>query len=161
MSYEELLATARAETHRDAPGLLNKRFLLVGSNGTITYDYFLSLVATHRLESPFIRKIMYFLWAYRDDRIRRFVCERIADRNGRWRVPQLLNKANSDFFEQWLQPSTARKARSNFEYFLVEAKLYNPKSRTVQLELADGWLGHAAIAAAQHETDRVLRESYS
>jgi len=158
MSYDSLLAYARINTHRDAPGLISKRFLRVGSNGTVAYDYFLSLAATHNLESPFIRKVMYFLWAYRDDRIRRFVCEKIADSSGRWRIAQLLNKDNSKFFEQWLQTSTARKARSNFEYFLVETKLYDPKLRRVHLELDDGWLGHAAIAAAQYETNVFMRE---
>ena len=158
MSYASLLAHARAHTHRDAPGLVSKRFLLLSGGGTIIYDYFLSLATTHPLEGAFIRKIMYFLWAYRDERIRRFVCERIANDSGRWRVTQLLNKDNSDFFEQWFQPSTATKARSNFEYFLVETKLYDLKSRTVHLELDDGWLEHAAIAAAQHESDELLRE---
>lgn len=158
MSYEALLAYAREATHRDAPGLITKRFLRVERDGSIAYDYFLSLLSTNPLESPFIRKIMYFLWAYRDDRIRRFVCERVANQNGLWRVSQLLNKANSNFFEEWLQPSTARKARSNFEYFLVEASLYNLQTRAVHLELDDGWVAHAAMAAAQHERDPVLRE---
>jgi hypothetical protein len=158
MPYNSLLAYARANTHRDAPGLISKRFLLVSSNDIISYDHFLSLVATHQLASPFIRKIMYFLWAYRDDRIRRFVCERIADKSGRWRIPQLLNKGNSSFFERWLQPSTARKARSNFEFFLVETGIYDAKSRALHLELDDGWLEQAAIAAAQHERDPFKRE---
>lgn len=130
----------------------------MSANGTITYDYFLSLAATHQLESQFVRKVMYFLWAYRDERIRRFICERIADQHGRWRITRLLEKANSDFFETWLQPSTARKARSNFEYFLIETNIYDPKSRTIHLELDDGWLAHAAIAAAQHENDPTMRE---
>jgi hypothetical protein len=158
MSYDALLAYARSATHRDAPGLITKRFLRVGRDGSIAYDYFLSLASTNSLESPLIRKVMYFLWAYRDERIRRFVCERIASQNGLWRASQLVNKANSDFFERWFEPSTARKARSNFEYFLVEANVYDPRTRTVRLELDDGWVAHAAIAAAQHERDPVLRE---
>src|SRR5580692_6588467 len=113
MPYAGLLAHSKANTHRDAPSLLKRRFLRVSRSGVISYDYFLSLLATHPLESPFVRKVMYFLWAYRDERIRSFICERIADQSGRWRVPQLLNKANSKVFERWLQPSTARKARSN------------------------------------------------
>jgi|HubBroStandDraft_2_1064218.scaffolds.fasta_scaffold90995_1 hypothetical protein len=158
MPYAGLLAHAKANTHRDAPSLLKRRFLRVSRSGVISYDYFLSLLATHPLESPFVRKVMYFLWAYRDERIRSFICERIADQSGRWRVPQLLNKANSKVFERWLQPSTARKARSNFEYFMIETKLYNPRSRTVHLEFDDAWLRHAAIAAAQHENNLLSRE---
>jgi len=158
MPYGNLLAYARKHSHRDAPGLISKRYLLVNKDGTIAYDHFLSLTKVHPLESPFIRKIMYFLWAYRDDRIRRFICERIADKNGEWRISQLLNKANSKFFEQWLQPTTSRKARSNFEYFLVETGIFVAKTRAVHLELDDGWLDQAAIAAAQHEKDPLARE---
>jgi len=40
---------------------------------------------------------------------------------------------------------------------LVETNIYDPQSRAVHLELDDGWLGHAAIAAAQHERDLALR----
>ncbi len=161
MPYSRLLAHARANTpitHRDAPGLISKRYLLVSRDGTITYDHFLSLTKIYPLESPFIRKIMYFLWAYRDERIRGFICERIADTTGKWRTSQVVNKANSKFFETWLQPSTARKARSNFEYFLVETKIFDIKSHTVHLDLDDGWLDQAAIAAAQHENNPLDRE---
>jgi hypothetical protein len=158
VSYSALLMHARVHTHRDAPGLIRQRFLLVRKDGTISYDHFLSLAAIHRLESPLIRKIMYFVWAYRDERIRRFICERVADDSGRWRVAQLLDKRNAKFFEQWLAPSTAKKARSNFEYFLVETKIFDPKSKAIHLELDDGWLHDAAIVAAQHEPRALARE---
>lgn len=159
MSYPALLSYARANTHKDAPGLISKRFLLMNRDDTIAYDHFLSQAAAHGLESPFIRKIMYFLWAYRDERIRRFICEIVANSSGQWRVTQLLNKSNSKFFESWLQPSTARKARSNFEYFIVEeTKIVDAATKTVHLDLGDGWLDQAAIAAAQHEKDPVIRE---
>jgi hypothetical protein len=159
MSYSALLTYARSNTHKDAPGLISKRFLLMNYDGTIAYDHFLSQAAAYGLESPFIRKIMYFLWAYRDDRIRRYICEVVANRSGQWRVRELLNKGNSTFFEEWLQENTARKARSNFEYFIVEeTKIVDARTKTVHLELDDGWLDQAAIAAAQHETDPVLRE---
>jgi hypothetical protein len=160
MTYRSLLKYARTapSTHRDAPGLISKRYLLINRDGTIAYDHFLSLTKLHKLESPFIRKIMYFLWAYRDERIRRFICERIADKEGLWRISQLVKKDNSIFFEKWLEPSTSRKARSNFEYFLVETGIYDPKTRSVHLELDDGWLHQAAIAAAQHEVNPLERE---
>ena len=158
MHYSSLLAYARSHTHRDAPGLIRRRYLLVADDNTIKYDYFLSLIRNQNIDSLFIRKIMYFLWAYRDDRLRRFVCEAVASPSGRWRVSELIDKRNSKFFEEWLRPSTARKARSNFEYFLVEAKIFDQGSLTIHLDLEDGWLEHACIAAAQHERDPVFRE---
>jgi hypothetical protein len=140
MPYGTLLAYANRHTHKDAPGLIAKRFLLLASDNTITYDHFLSLAAVHPLGSPFIRKIMYFLWAYRDERIRRFVCEVIADASGRWRINELRRKSNANFFHQWLAASTARKARSNYEFFLAETNIVDLKARTVDLDLGDGWL---------------------
>jgi hypothetical protein len=158
MQYPALLKHARTYTHKDAPGLASQRFLLVNKDGSIAYDHFLSLVASHGLNTALVRKVMYFLWIYRDDRIRCFICERVAEQNGRWNISQLLNKKNAKFFEKWLQPTSAEKARSNFERFLVETKIYNPAKRTLHLELDDGWLEQAAIAAAQHERDDSIRE---
>lgn len=153
MSYEQLLSYARTNTLAAAPGLIRKRFLLVDSDETIIYDRLLQVINERGINSPFIRKIMYFVWAYRDDRIRRFICERVADRKGIWRVTQLRNKANADFFEEFLTEGSARKARSNFEYFLVEAGIFDPSTGHINLEFDDGWLAEAAVIAAQHEND--------
>ncbi|TPQ26609.1 hypothetical protein C2U70_31440 [Bradyrhizobium guangdongense] len=158
MKYGALLKFARANTNRDAPGLVSKRFLLLNKDGSIAYDYFLSLVSAYGIGEPLTRKVMYFLWAYRDERIRRFVCERIADKNGVWRIRQLLKLSNLSFFTKWLGPGAAKKARSNFYRFLVETNLYDQDGAAIHLELDDGWLGHAAIAAAQHEPDPLLRD---
>ena len=71
-----------------------------------------------------------------------------------------LRKSNAKFFEHWVSASTAKKARSNFEFFLSEnaTKIVNLKARTVHLDLGDGWLDQAAFAAAQHEGDPLVRE---
>ena len=161
MAYSDLLAYARANaptTHGDAPGLIAKRYLLLNEDNTIAYDHFLSLTKVYPLDSIFIRKIMYFLWAYRDERIRDFVCTEIADGSGQWQAARLLDKANAKFFEKWMKASTAKKARSNFEFFLVETGIYDAKSRKFNLDLDDGWLEQAAIAATQHEKDPLARE---
>ena len=86
MSYAALLDFARTDptSHRDAPGLIGKRFLLVNRDSAISYDHFLSLTKIYPLENLFLRKVMYFLWAYRDERIRRFICEEFADSSGKW-----------------------------------------------------------------------------
>lgn len=158
MTYKTLLAHARRHTHKDAPGLVRKRFLLVKRDGTITYDRFLSLVNTEPITSAYVRKIMYFVWAFRDDRLRNFICQRVAQADGKWRPNQLLNKRNAVFFEEWLERSTARKARSNIEYFLTEETgIVDTQSSVVHLELDDGWLFEAAAIAAQHERDAAER----
>lgn len=160
MTYVALLDFARTDpkSHRDAPGLASKRFLLINKDKTLSYDHFLSLTKIHSLESLFLRKIMYFLWAYRDERIRRFICESIADFSGKWRASEVINKDNAKFFRTWLSAKAAKKARSNFEFFLVETGIYNKEAETVHLELDDGWLEQASIAAAQHEADPTVRE---
>ena len=162
MSYGHLLRLAgenreRLGTHKDAPGLLRNRFLLVDEDENIVYDALLSLVSSHGLDSPRVRKTMYFVWAWRDLRLRRFICECVADEHGRWRVDELNNKGNSVFFEQWFKGSSPGKARSNIERFLVEAGIYDKKTGSVHLELSDGWLADAVQAAAQHEPDVDIR----
>lgn len=161
MTYARLrrLADSDPRMHVDAPGLLRQRFLLLDQEARIQYDEFLSLIETERNFSPRVRKVMYFVWTYRDSRLRRFVTERIADKSGRWRAEQILNKSNAKFFEQWLAPSSARKTRSNFEYFLVEAGLFRPKDQSIHLELRDGWILDGMRVAAQHELSRTRRRS--
>lgn len=155
MAYSRLLNLARTNrsAHRDAPGLISRRFILINQDDRISDDYFLALVESHGITSPIVRKVMYFVWAYRDMRIRSFICKRIADRSGRWRTEQLLNKRNAKFFEKWLKPRSAAKARSTFEFFLCESNIYDKQHDTIHLELDDGWLEYAAMVAAQHETN--------
>jgi hypothetical protein len=151
MAYRSLIDFARENTFSVIPGMLRKRFIYVDDDDVIVYDRFLQLLNEHDLSSAFMRKIMYFVWAYRDDRIRRFVTERIADRLGKWRVRELLNKKNSDFFEEWHSTGSATKARSNVEFFLKSTGIFNETSRVIDLDLSDGWLSEAAAVAAQHE----------
>jgi len=158
MAYNELLDYAARHTHADAPGLLAKRFLLLDPNNVIVYDRFLSLASTEGLDSPRVRKVMYLVWALRDERVRRFISERVASRDGKWRISALRNKANSRFLEEWLQPSSAKKARSNIEFFLQETGIYDPTGPgTIHLELGDAWLPEAMQVAAQHEPDPAIR----
>lgn len=161
MSYSQLLKYASAHTHRDAPGLVRKRFLLVDSSEIITYDRFLSLAHAEGLNSPRVRKVMYFTWAFRDERVRRFICEIVANREGKWRVRELTKKANASFLEQWFpKPSTTpSKARSNIEFFLQEAGIFTPATKSIHLDLEDGWLSEAMQVAAQHERSTARRQA--
>lgn len=156
MSYERLLQLARtdASMHRDAPGLLRQRFLLLDENDNIVYDRFLSLVAAEGVAAPRARKVMYFVWAFRDERIRRFVTECIADETGRWRAAEVTNKANASFFKEQFgfAESSGKKMRSNFEFFLTEAGIFNLTQSSIRLELDDDWLVDAMQIAAQHES---------
>lgn len=154
MAYSQLLDFARRHTHRDAPGLVRKRFLLVDPQDIVRYDRFLSLANAERMQSPRVRKVMYFVWAFRDERLRRFICEVVANAAGKWRIAELTKKSNAEFFRHWFsKPSTTpAKARSNIEFFLAEAGIYDAAARAIHLELEDGWLTEAMQVAAQHET---------
>ena len=63
MPYAELRDYAQRETNVDIAGILRQRFLLV-ENNIITYDLFLSLANSEGIDTPRIRKIMYFLWCF-------------------------------------------------------------------------------------------------
>lgn len=156
MSYSELLRFAKTNTHGDILGLIVKRFLLLDPSRRIIYDEFLSLARREGIRSQITRKIMLFTWIYRDDRLRRFVIERIADVDGHWDVTRLTDIANAQFFTQW-PPSSVRKARSNFERFLVETEIFNETTKIINLELDDNWLEDAARVVAQHELDPEVR----
>jgi len=100
---------------------------------------------------------MYLTWAFRDYRIRRFILERVCDKNGLWRPRQLLLKANSSFFEEFFNDNTTAKVRSNIEFFFVEAGILDRNDNAIHLELDDGWLVDAIQVAAQHEPNLAIR----
>lgn len=158
MAYGDLRQWAATNTNDAIPAILRNRFLLV-RNDQIVYDEFLSLAAAEGLAAARTRKVMYFVWAYRDERIRRFVCERLANSHGLWRPTEVVRKGNAAFFEEFVSADTAPKARSNYERFLVEAGIFNETTRTVMLDLNDGWLTDAARVAAQHEPNALRRRA--
>jgi hypothetical protein len=141
--------------HKDAPGLLRNRFLFVDESERIVYDRFLSLVQAHGIDSPLVRRVMYFVWVWRDDRIRRFVTEVVADKFGRWDANRILDKSRANFFSQFGQASSALKIRSNFEFFLTETGILGSNGQ-IDLDTSDGWLAEAALVASQHENDPAI-----
>jgi hypothetical protein len=159
MNLAELRQYANKHTHASIPGLLAKRFLLISGGATIAYDKFLSVVAVEGLGTPRVRKIMYLTWALREPRLGRFMREVIADRNGKWRARELTKLSNAKFFEEFFEPSTARKVRSNTQRFLVQCGILDEQNMVVHLELQDDWFIDALVIAAQHEPDLERRRA--
>jgi hypothetical protein len=154
----ELRDYAQRETNINIAAILGQRFLLI-KNKLVTYDLFLSLAHSEGINRPRIRKIMYFLWCFRDPRVRRFICERIASSDGHWDINQLVNRANYDFFMQFCAKRTAIKSRSNIENFLFEIGIFDRRNQQIHLELDDGWLSDAMRVVAQHERAAAQRRA--
>jgi hypothetical protein len=150
---------AAAQTNSAIPALLRQRYLLVEDTGEIRYDRFLSLANSEGINTPRVRKVMYFTQFFRDQRLRRFVCEVVADPNGLWRISHLTRKQNASFFREFFKGEAAQKARSNVEYFLVEAGIVDLNASQVHLELEDGWLAEAMQVAAQHVHNAAVRRA--
>jgi len=109
MPYSELLEFGRRSTHRDAPGLIRKRFLLLDPQHRIVYDRFLALSASDGLQSPRVRKVMYFVWAFRDERLRRSIPEIAAHGWRNATMHELMNWLRAPFFERFpCDPSTRK-----------------------------------------------------
>jgi len=125
MRYESFRSLAARRVHKDLPALLAHRFLRV-DNGVIIRDRLLSIAESEGIGTPRVRKIMYFAWAFRDHRLRRFITEVVADKRGIWQPQELTRKSNADFFKQFFKRTTAPKVRSNIEYFFVETGIYGP-----------------------------------
>lgn len=146
-----------AATRKDlgfVPALVEKRLLLVRDSGAIVNDEFLSLFRSQGGTSPLVRKVMFFVWAYRTPILRRFICEQVAGSDGRWRAKSLDSKRSRKVFEKaGYSPGSAEKFGSNVKRFLIDAGLYDKTAGTFHFELDDGWLTEAARIAAQHEPD--------
>jgi hypothetical protein len=78
--FDTLRHYAEQSTNGSIPTLLEHQFLLVDRERRIGYDRFLSLVSSEPLSSPRARKVMYFTWFFRDDRLRQIICEHIRPR---------------------------------------------------------------------------------
>lgn len=150
MAFDDLRVWADTHTNSAIPAILRNRYLLV-RNDRIVYDEFLSLAAAEGLATARVRKVMYFVWAYRDNRIRSFICDRLANPQGRWRAAEVVRKSNADFFATFVSEDAAPKVRSNYERFLVEVGIFDEGARAVNLDLDDDWLTDAARVAAQYE----------
>lgn len=141
--------------HSDIPALLENRFLRV-QNGAIVYDRLLALVAEHGVESEVVRRAMYLVWAWRDERVRRFIVEQIADKSGRWSATRAKDKKRLAFFEEFFGAEAAQKSRSNIEFFLVGTGVL-PPGGGVKLRPVETWLPEAMLVAAQHEPNAGIR----
>lgn len=153
MSIDDLRPFAQEADAVAVPGLLAKRYLLTGSNGQIVFDRILQEIQTSRTITPRLRKALFFLWCWRDDRLRGFIIDEVADKNGHWRGSVLMDKGRSAYFQKSHEPGPAVKARSNLEEHLVKSGILNRSTKGVDLSLSDGWLALAVEAAAQHEKD--------
>jgi len=159
ITYEKLRqrAAEAVGAHPDAPRLLVARYLSLDSRQRVEYDGLLSLIAREGVVSPKVRKVMYLVWVWRDSRIRRFVLERLAGPDGRWKADEVTNKANADFFEDYGAASSSTKVRSNLEYYLTQSRLFDAVSQRAKFDLADGWLDDAMGIVARSVRDARLR----
>ena len=142
---------ARSTNEAIAP-VVCARWLLF-QDGHVVRDRFLSLAEAEGLQSARMRKIMYGVFALRDERIRNFVTQRIATPAGIWRPAEVVRKANADHFDG----SSSMKVRSNFEFFLVSAGVYNKETETVHLDLEDGWMQDSVAITSQYENNPETR----
>jgi hypothetical protein len=111
MTMDELKAVA---PNPDIGPVICARWMQL-QNDRVVRDRFLSLAEAEGLESARMRKIMYGVFALRDERIRNFVTQRIATADGLWRPAEVIRKSNADHFDG----ASRTKVRSNFEFFLV------------------------------------------
>jgi len=158
MTLEDLRPFAAANRADAVPGLLAKRYLLMAPGNRIVFDRLLQELRDAGGFTPRLRKAMFFLWCWRDDRLRTFIIDHVADKHGHWRAAVLMDKARSKFFEQFHESGPAIKARSNLEEHLAKVGILDRGTKSINLDLSDGWLSLAVELAAEHEEDPTTAE---
>lgn len=146
-----LRTLAGAHRRSAIPALLAKRFLLLDGD-RIIFDRLLAEIQTATTPTPRAFKTMFFVWCWKDDRVRRYITEQVADVTGKWQGRHLLDLTRSKFFQEFLGAGPSRKARSNFEEFLARTGILDREEESVHMELDDGWLRVAVETVAQHES---------
>ena len=89
-----------------------KRYLIV-KNRIVIRDKLVDFVHEEDGFTERVKMVMYFLFMFRDARYRKFICEEVSTREGKWRTA-IFRDTESDYFER----AGGHKAFTNLRQFL-------------------------------------------
>jgi hypothetical protein len=144
----------REQFDRDLYATAKQRYLIV-RDGTVYRDKLVDLVHEEDGFTERVKMVMYFLFMFRDARYRRFICERVGNREGKWQT-SIFHDSTSEYFEH----AGGRKAFTNLRQFLFQTGILDEESLHVHIPELAGWFPTAVEVAAQSIEDVPARKSF-
>jgi hypothetical protein len=133
-----------------------QRYLLE-DDGIVRRDKLIDLIWDEDTFTPRVKMVMYFLFLFRDQRYRDFICTRVADSSGVWNGAVFQSQSTA-FFKK----AGGRKAFTNLRRMLVHLDLLTdePKYAVRAFPPLEDWLPDAVEIAAQYVTDTNERQQF-
>lgn len=139
--------------HRDLVATAKQRYLLMKGDRVIR-DKLVDLVHSEGAFTQRVKMVMYFLFMFRDQAYREFICGSVGVGGGKW---------NSDVFRSTTAGSKefkdkgGRKAFTNLRRFLVHTGILDEEYR-VSFPPLSSWFPWAVEICAQYVSDEVARQ---
>lgn len=140
---EDVVATAR------------KRYLTEEA-GFVRRDKLVDLIHDEGSFTVRVKMVMYFLFLFRDARYRRFICEKVARKDGRWDAANFHSETGKSF-----SGVGGIKAFTNLRQLLVQAELLDDGSFTIRpFPALEFWFPNAIEIAASHIDDPIAQQAF-
>lgn len=124
-----------------------RRYLLV-RNGIVVRDRLIDFIHSEGEFSENVKRVMYFLFMFRDARCRDVICNHVAAENGKWRA-EVFRATHTSFF----RGAGGHKAFTNLRRLLFDAGVLVESTLAINMGDVGAWLPIALDIAAQHLDD--------
>jgi hypothetical protein len=152
-SHYEILSSIKSDITESAlrkghqnPHLFGtaRRYLLI-RNGIVVRDRLIDFVHSEGELTRRLKLVMYFLFMFRDERYRAFICETVAGSNGKWNR-SVFDARHTSYFER----AGGHKAFTNLRQLLFRIGILNERTTAIDMGELEDWLPIALEIAAQH-----------
>jgi hypothetical protein len=121
-----------------------RRYLLI-RNHIVIRDRLIDFIHSEGDLTRRVKMVMYFLFMFRDARYREFICNTVANSNGKWNR-SVFEAKHSSYFDG----SGGHKAFTNLRQLLFRIGILNESNSEVDMSALGDWLPIALEIAAQH-----------
>lgn len=132
-----------------------QRYLTVEA-GIVKRDKLIDLVHEEKTLTEKVRMTMYFLFMFRDQRYRDFICNEVGRKDGRWDTSVFTSQGSTQYFPG----AGGRKAFTNLRQFLFQVGVLDEETLAPTFPKLDAWFPDAVEIAAQSVEDRSTRRDF-
>jgi len=155
IKYDAPESLIQAPFDRDLYVTGRARYLVI-KNGIVIRDKLVNLVHEENHFSERVKMVMYFLFMFRDPRYRRFICEKLGQKNGKWDTAIFDDKHSDTHFER----AGGRKAFTNLRQFLFQTQIIDERTLQPHIPPLATWFPDAVEIAAQAIENIAARRSF-
>jgi hypothetical protein len=130
------------------------RYLII-KNNVVIRDRLIDLIHEEGGFTEQVKMVMYFLFMFRDPRYRRFICEVVGRKHGKWDTSVFSNTQSGVFAH-----AGGRKAFTNLRQFLCQTGIIDEGSWVAHIPELSRWFPAAVQIAANSIEDPKVKKSF-